>query len=117
MLSRTLEHTEWHNSRLLGPDPGSAIAQLKQQDGRPLAMFAGAGAADMAIQLGLLNEIRLVVNPVLLGGGIRLFDPGYARTELRLTQTRTFASGALLPTYERTDQASRVDPPQRRGRG
>lgn len=110
VLSRTLERTEWHNSHLLGPDPGSAITQLKQQDGRPLALFAGAGAASMAVQLGLLDELRLVVNPVLLGGGIRLFDAGYARTELCLTQTRTFTSGALVLTYERTDQASRVDP-------
>jgi dihydrofolate reductase len=99
VLSRTIERTDWHNSRLLGPDPVAAINRLKQQDGRPLALFAGAGAAKAALQLDLLDEIRLLVNPALLGGGTRLFGTGYARAELCLEQQRRFASGALLLTY------------------
>jgi dihydrofolate reductase len=104
VLSRTLRHTDWHNSHLLGHDPATAITQLKQQDGALLALFAGARAAQTAVQLGVLDELRLIVNPVLLGGGTRLFDAAYPRTALRLTHTRQFASGALLLTYEGPSQ-------------
>ncbi|MEV4899664.1 dihydrofolate reductase family protein [Nonomuraea sp. NPDC055795] len=100
VLSRTPADTGWHNSHYLGDDPAAAIAELKRQDGRDLALFAGARAAMTALELGVLDELRLVVNPVLLGGGTRLFDAAYSRAELRLTHTRQFASGAMLLTYE-----------------
>jgi dihydrofolate reductase len=102
VLSRTLERNDWHNSHVLGDDPAAAVARLKRQDGRDLALFAGGGAATTAVRLGLVDELRLIVNPVLLGGGTRLFDGPYARAELRLTDTRAFASGALVLTYEPT---------------
>lgn len=104
VLSRTLKHTHWHNSHLLGDDPEAAIAQLKKRDGRDLALFAGARAAMTAVELGVLDEFRLIVNPVLLGGGSRLFDDTYPKAELHLTQSRRFASGAQLLTYEKASQ-------------
>ncbi|MFI6901762.1 dihydrofolate reductase family protein [Nonomuraea sp. NPDC050394] len=100
VLSRTFEDSAWHNSHGLGDDPAAAIARLKREGGRDLALFAGAGAAVAAIELGVLDELRIVVNPVLLGGGTRLFDGAYPRAELRLTHTRQFTSGAMLLTYE-----------------
>lgn len=99
VLSRTLRRTDWHNSHLLGDDPAAALADLKQQDGRDLALFAGGGAATSAVRLGVLDEVRLVVNPVLLGGGTRLFDGGYPPVDLRLTDTRRLGSGAIVLTY------------------
>src|SRR5436190_19601685 len=99
VLSRTLERTEWHNSHILGDDPAAAIARLKAQDGRDLALFAGGKAATTAVRLGVIDEFRIVVNPALLGGGTRLFHGPYPRRELRLTHTRQFASGALILTY------------------
>ena len=104
VLSRTLRNTDWNNSHLLGDDPAAAIAELKQRDGRDLALFAGAHATTTAVQLGVIDELRLIVNPVLLGGGIRLFDGTYPKATLRLTHTREFASGALLLTYENASQ-------------
>jgi dihydrofolate reductase len=104
VLSRTLERTDWHNSYLLGDDPATAIAELKRQDGRDLALFAGARAAQTAVRLGVLDELRLIINPVLLGGGTRLFEAAYPKSELRLTHTRRFASGAMLLTYEKASQ-------------
>jgi riboflavin biosynthesis pyrimidine reductase len=50
--------------------------------------------------MGIIDEYRIIVNPVLLGGGTRLFDGPYPRTELRLARTRQFESGALLLVYE-----------------
>ncbi|TDD37518.1 hypothetical protein E1287_08045 [Actinomadura sp. KC06] len=100
VMSRTLRVTEWHNSYPLGDDPASALDTLKRQDGRDLALFAGGRAATAAIGLGVLDQLRLVVNPVLLGGGTPLFNGEYPRRDLRLTDTRRFASGALLNTYD-----------------
>ncbi|XVV00939.1 dihydrofolate reductase family protein [Actinosynnema sp. CA-248983] len=97
VLSRTLKHTTWHNSHLLGDDPASALDRLKRR--QDLALFAGGRAATSALRLGVLDELRLVVNPVLLGGGRRLFDGTYPKADLRLTATRRFDSGALLLTY------------------
>ncbi|GGO74203.1 dihydrofolate reductase family protein [Nonomuraea cavernae] len=102
VLSRTAQHAEWHNSHLLGDDPAAALGDLKRQGGRDLALFAGGQAATSAIRLGVLDQLRLMVNPVLLGGGTRLFDGTYPTADLRLTDTRRFASGALLLTYDLT---------------
>ncbi|WP_168221093.1 dihydrofolate reductase family protein [Actinomadura sp. WMMA1423] len=100
VMSRTLRSTRWNNSHLLGDDPATALADLKRQDGRDLALFAGGRAATAAIRLGVLDELRLVVNPVLLGGGTPLFNGGHPVQDLRLTQSRRFTSGALLNTYD-----------------
>jgi dihydrofolate reductase len=100
VLSRTLEHSDWHNSHVLGGDPATAIARLKQQEGRDLALFAGGKAATAALRLGVIDEFRIIVNPALLGGGTRLFEGQYPRGELRLAHTHRFASGALILNYQ-----------------
>jgi dihydrofolate reductase len=100
VLSRTLKETGWHNSHLLGNNPARAIAMLKQQNACELALFAGASAAMSALSLGVIDELRIIVNPTLVAGTTRLFDGQYLRSELRLTATRRFASGVLLLRYE-----------------
>jgi dihydrofolate reductase len=100
VLSSSPVHAEWHNSHALGDDPAAAIVRLKQQNGRDLALFAGANAATAALRLGVVDELRLLVHPTLLGGGTRLFDGRYPRRDLGLTDTHRFASGALLLAYE-----------------
>lgn len=83
-----------------GRRPGQGITQLIRQSWRDLALLAGGGAASAAAALGVVDEYRIVVNPVPLGGGIRLFDGPRPRAELRLTGSRQFRSGALLLAYE-----------------
>lgn len=100
VLTSTLERSHWHNSQVLGGDPAAAIAELTRQDGGDLALFAGGKAATSAIRLGLLDKYRLILNPALLAGGTPLFSGQYPRSELRLTHTHQFASGALVLTYE-----------------
>lgn len=100
VLSRTLRRSDWHNSHILGGETADAITRLKQQSSRDIALFAGGRAASAATALGVVDEYRIILNPVMLGGGTRLFDGPYPRTPLRLTGTRQFTSGALLLTYE-----------------
>lgn len=100
VLSRNHKSTVWHNSHVLGDDPAAAIAALKQEPGRDLALFAGASAATSAVGLGVVDELRIIMNPALLGSGTRLFDGQHRASGLRLTDTHRFAPGALLLNYE-----------------
>ncbi len=90
---------DWHNSHVLVGDPATALAGLKQQDGGDIALFAGGRAASAALGMGVVDELRLVVNPALLGGGTPMFAGDYARSELELADVRRFASGALVLRY------------------
>lgn len=104
VLSRTLASTDWHNAHPLGPDPLSAIRRIKDLPGRGIAVFAGGSAACSLLEADLLDEVRLVLNPVLLGGGTRLFAGAYPRSTWRMTSNRQFGSGATVLTYEREDR-------------
>jgi dihydrofolate reductase len=96
VLSRTTHHTEWNNSHFVGVDD---VVKLKSQPGKDLALFAGANVATELTKLGVVDEFRLIVNPLLQGGGTPLFTGTYARQELTLNDVRRFASGALVLTY------------------
>ena len=98
VFSRTLERVDW-NSRLVRGDAGEEIARLRAEPGGELGI-SGAGLASTAMRLGLVDEVRLLVQPVILGSGTRFFPPLDARIGLRLAETRTFGSGAVLLRYE-----------------
>jgi dihydrofolate reductase len=98
VFSKTLKQTQWANSRIVGGDLEDEVARLKREPGRDIALFAGAGLAQSFMQPGLLDEYRLLVNPVLIGAGTPLFAGGH-RSQLALQETRSFASGAVLLVY------------------
>jgi len=92
--------TAWENSHILEGEVAAQVRQLKQEAGRDLALFAGGATARSFLQADLLDELRLIVNPVVLGSGRRLFEPGMDRREMQLLGSRTFASGATVLTYQ-----------------
>ena len=97
--TRTGYRTGWENSHVLTGDIESRVRRLKDEAQRDLALFAGAATARSFLAADLLGEVRLIVNPVVLGGGLRLFEPGMERREMQLLGTRTFASGASVLRY------------------
>lgn len=99
VVSRTLTGSDWHNSHVVSGDVRAEIQRLKAGPGEELALFAGAATASSFIRLGLVDELRLLVNPLLQGGGTRLFDGTDEPRQLDLTSTRTFAGGAVVLTY------------------
>lgn len=99
VFSRTLKNTHWANTTIVDGDLAKEVARLKLQSGRDIALFAGAGIADSFMRLGLIDEYRLIVNPVLLGGGTPLFQNGRGKSGLKLVEARPFKSGAVLVTY------------------
>jgi dihydrofolate reductase len=91
--------SSWHNSRLLGPDPAAAICEAARGASKDIAVFAGAGAVMAALTFGVLDELRLVVHPALVGSGTRLFAGSYSARPLQLVDSKRFGSGVFVLRY------------------
>ena len=88
----------WENTRVLGSDLAADIAALKAEPGKDLLAHGGASFAQALVRLGLVDEYRLVVHPVVLGSGLALFD-GTAPFDLTLTDATTFPIGTQALIY------------------
>jgi dihydrofolate reductase len=88
------------NTRLASDGVGEEVARLKEQPGKDIAV-GGAGLAGACMKLGLIDEWRLFVSPVLLGGGTPYFSPLERETNLELLETRTFGSRVVYLRYGR----------------
>ena len=100
VFSKTLEKVEG-NARLVRDGVAEEVTKLKEQPGKDLAV-GGAGLASTLIKLGLVDEYRLFVSPVLLGGGTTYFPALEERIDLELIETRTFGSRVVYLRYRRT---------------
>ncbi len=108
VASRTLEEPlEWNNSSLIQGDVAEEVTRLKDQPGKDILIFGSAELVDTLMQHDLVDEYRLMVFPVVVGSGKRLFGEGGTKT-LRLTGTQTFDSGAVVLTYEPVRDAEAV---------
>jgi dihydrofolate reductase len=99
VFSNTLEKVEG-NARLATDGVAEEVARLKEEPGQDLAV-GGADLASTCIKLGLVDEYRLFVNPVVLGGGTPYFPPLEERIDLELVETRTFGSRVVYVRYRR----------------
>src|SRR3989440_12921041 len=99
VFSRTLEKVEG-NARLVRDGVVEEVAKLKAQPGKDLAV-GGAGLASTLIELGLVDEYRLFVSPVVLGGGTAFFPALEERIDLELAETRTFGSRVVYVRYRK----------------
>lgn len=102
VFSRTLKKVEWENSRLATDFIADEVAHLKQAPGNGLLWVGGSELAASFLELGLLDELRFIITPILLGGGRNVFDGIKKRHSLRLRSTRKFQSGNLVVIYEPT---------------
>lgn len=100
VASRTLDKVEWSNSTLLKGDVAEAVAELKRQPGGVLQTQGSADLAQTLIRNDLVDEYRLLVYPVVLGKGKRLFREGNPPSALRLVDTKTTSTGVTIHTYE-----------------
>jgi dihydrofolate reductase len=99
VFSKTLEKVEG-TGRLVRDDVAEEVARLKTEPGSELAV-GGAGLASTFMKLGLIDEYRLFVSPVVLGGGTPYFPALDERIELELVETRTFGSRVVYLRYRR----------------
>jgi dihydrofolate reductase len=102
VVSSTLENPEWTNTTVLRGDVGEAVAKLKQQYDGDIVTAGSARLAQALLEQDLIDELRLMVFPVVLGDGKRLFGETSDKKRLRLVEARTVGDGVLILTYERS---------------
>ena len=99
VFSRTLKAVDWNNTTLFKERAAEEIAGLKQQLTKDLYIFGSANLAGTFSAQGLIDEYRLMMNPVVLGRGQPLFTGGMGKLELKLLHARPFKSGNVLLSY------------------
>ncbi len=100
VYSTTLDDADWSNSTLIKQDIIRQTARLKEQPGRDMAIFGSAILGNALLDAGLIDEIRLMVNPVLLRKGRPLFSDGkQGRLNLNLLKSRPFNNGNVMLFY------------------
>jgi dihydrofolate reductase len=104
VFSRTLEHVRWQNTRLLKGDPAEELNRLKQADNGELPrgdlfIFGSANLTADLLARGLVDEIRVIINPLILGKGTPMFQNVNDPIRLELTHTRAFPNGNVLLYY------------------
>lgn len=95
VFSTTLEQVGWNNTRLVKENVAEEVAKLKQQPGKNLMIFGSPGLTHTFVQLGLIDDYRITINPVVLGRGIPLFKDVKEQIALKLLTSRTFRSGVV----------------------
>jgi dihydrofolate reductase len=104
VISSTLsEPLEWNNSTVLSGDVVDEVTKLKQGDGGPILVAGSATLVHALIENDLIDELRLMVFPVAIGGGLRVFPESRLKKPFKLTETQTFPSGVAAQTYERAE--------------
>jgi dihydrofolate reductase len=103
VFSRTLKNVEWKTARLAGRDIKEEVEELRQQQGGDILVGSRSLIAAL-LNLGLIDELQLCVQPILAGSGLPLFENINDRVELKLRNTKTFSrSGSVTHYYEPTE--------------
>jgi dihydrofolate reductase len=104
VASRTLPSVEWETAHLIEGDVGDAVRALKAEDGGELQVHGSPGLIQTLLSEDLVDELRLVIAPVVVGPGKRLFGEGTTPGSWRLRTSSTTSTGVLLCAYERAGE-------------
>jgi dihydrofolate reductase len=99
VISNSLTAADWSNTTLVTGDVSQAVAELKKQPGRDIAVFGSSTLTASLLEQNLVDELRVMVHPVLLGAGHSLVAGLTRRVQLELQRTATFHSGNVLLCY------------------
>jgi dihydrofolate reductase len=103
VVSTTLEEPlEWNNSTLIKGNVAEEITRLKQQPGGDISITGSGTLVRSLLAEDLLDELRLMVHPLVVGRGKRLFEEGGGQKALKLVDSKTFGTGVLYLTYQPT---------------
>ena len=100
VVSTTLDTVEWQNSTLIKGNVAEELTRLKQQPGKNIGITGSGTLVRSLLRDGLLDELRLLVHPIVAGSGKRLFPDGSEQTPLKLVDSKTFSTGVLSLTYQ-----------------
>ncbi|TVY02043.1 dihydrofolate reductase family protein [Cohnella terricola] len=96
VVSKKIEKVEWENSILVNENVSEEILKLKQQNGKDIAILGSSELALSLNQLGLIDEYRIIINPIVLGNGKSLLQGIHDPFKLEIVETKTFRTGNVL---------------------
>ena len=99
VASRTLQKADWNNSRILR-DAAKDVAALKQTDGGDILVYGSATLVKSLLHHDLVDELRLMVHPLTIGGGLRLFEDNREAKQFMLKHSRAIENGVLILEYQ-----------------
>jgi dihydrofolate reductase len=100
VVSSTLENPEWNNTTVLKGDPVEEVSKLRQRPGGDIVVHGSAQLVQTLLEHDLVDELRLMIYPVVLGTGKRLFGETSDKRRLRLTDSKTVGDGITTCIYE-----------------
>lgn len=101
VISKTLTESDWENTIFIGDNIAEEINKIKAQDGKDIWLLGSPSVARLLIELNLVDEYRININPSLLGGGTQLFGLLDAPRNLKLIEARAMEGGVVALRYER----------------
>ena len=104
VVSSTLDSLEWQNSTLIAGDVEAAVRDAKQQPGKNISITGSGTLVRSLLLANLIDELRLMIHPIVVGRGKRLFEDGEHSRGLELVDSETYPSGVLNLTYKRDGQ-------------
>jgi dihydrofolate reductase len=103
VVSSTLDSLDWQNSTLIKGNVIEELTRLKQQPGKNIGITGSGTLVRSLLNAGVLDELRLLVHPVVVGKGKRLFDDQSEQKGLKLVESKIFDSGTIYLTYQPAD--------------
>jgi len=100
VFSKTLQEVKWNNSRLVKDNIAEEISKMKQQPGKDMVIFGSGSIVSTLMQHGLIDEYRIIVNPIVLGNDKPLFKGINGKQNLKLLKTKVLGSGVVILYYE-----------------
>jgi len=107
VASRTLDKVEWNNSTLIKGNLAEKIGKLKEQPGQDIVVHGSGDLVQSLIREGLVDEYRLMVFPIVLGSGKRIFQESSDTKGLKLVDAKPFKTGVVVLTYEPAPKESK----------
>jgi dihydrofolate reductase len=103
VVSNTLKTADWQNTTIVSGDVAEQLTKLKQEPGKNIGITGSGTLVRSLLEQGLLDELTLLVHPIVVGKGKRLFDRDMAQVPLKLVSSKTLSTGVLSLTYERAE--------------
>jgi len=103
VVSTTLKTAAWQSSTIISGNVAEELTKLKQQPGKNIGITGSGTLVRSLLEQGLLDELTLLVHPIVVGKGKRLFDRDMAQVPLKLVSSKTLSTGVLSLTYQRAE--------------
>lgn len=100
VVSTTMEEAGWNNTIVIRENVIEEIARLKQQSGKDILLSGSAELVNSLMSSGLIDEYRLMIHPIVVGTGKRLFENGIDTKNLKLVDTKSTGTGVVILTYQ-----------------